>query len=51
MGPVDPTKTLYIQFGAPELVEGRAQDMHRKIVAFILQNLRAWGAQVYSNVS
>ncbi|MGA7146119.1 MAG: lysophospholipid acyltransferase family protein [Desulfobacterales bacterium] len=51
MGPVDPTKTLYIKFGAPELVEGRAQDMHRKIVAFILQNLRAWGAQVYSNVS
>jgi 1-acyl-sn-glycerol-3-phosphate acyltransferase len=51
MGPVDPTKTLYIKFGEPELVEGKAQDMHRKVIAFILQNLRAWGAKVHSNVS
>jgi 1-acyl-sn-glycerol-3-phosphate acyltransferase len=47
MGPVDPTKTLYIKFGKPVYVEGKAQDMHRKVIAFILQNLRAWGAQVY----
>jgi 1-acyl-sn-glycerol-3-phosphate acyltransferase len=51
MGPVDPTKTLYIKFGNPELVEGKAQDMHRKVIAFILQNLRAWGAQADSNIS
>lgn len=51
MGPVDPTKTLFIKFGEPELVEGKAQGMHRKVIAFILQNLRAWGAQVHSNVS
>ncbi|MGA8180033.1 MAG: lysophospholipid acyltransferase family protein [Desulfobacterales bacterium] len=51
MGPVDPTKTLYIKFGNPELVEGKAQDMHRKVIAFILQNLGAWGAQVDSNIS
>jgi 1-acyl-sn-glycerol-3-phosphate acyltransferase len=51
MGPVDPTKTLYIKFGNPELVEGKAQDMHQRVIAFILQNLRAWGAQVESNAS
>ena len=51
MGPVDPTKTLYIKFGKPELVEGKAQDMHRRVIAFILQNLRAWGAQVDSDLS
>ncbi len=47
MGPVDPSKTLFIKFGEPELVEGKSQDMHRKVIAFILQNLRAWGAQVH----
>jgi 1-acyl-sn-glycerol-3-phosphate acyltransferase len=46
MGPVDPTKTLYIKFGNPELVEGKAQNMHQRVIAFIAQNLRAWGAQV-----
>jgi 1-acyl-sn-glycerol-3-phosphate acyltransferase len=51
MGPVDPTKTLYIKFGKPVFVEGKAQDMHQRVVAFILQNLRAWGAQVHSNLS
>jgi 1-acyl-sn-glycerol-3-phosphate acyltransferase len=51
MGPVDPTKTLYIKFGNPEWVEGKAQGMHRRIIAFILQNLREWGAQVDSKVS
>ena len=51
MGPVDPTKILYIKFGKPELVEGKAQDMHQRVIAFILQNLREWGARVYSNIS
>jgi 1-acyl-sn-glycerol-3-phosphate acyltransferase len=51
MGPVDPTKILYINFGNPELVEGKAQDMHQSVIAFILRNLREWGAQVNSKVS
>jgi 1-acyl-sn-glycerol-3-phosphate acyltransferase len=50
MGPVDPTKTLYIKIGEPELVERKAQDIHRRVITFIAQNLREWGAQVNSNV-
>ena len=51
MGPVDPTKTLYINFGYPELVEGKAQNIHQRVIAFILNNLREWGAQVNAKVS
>ena len=51
MGPVDPDKTLYIKIGEPELVEGKAQDMHQRVIAFILRNLRGWGAQVDSKLS
>jgi len=48
MGPVDPRKTLYFKFGAPLEVEGNGQDAHRKVVAFIESNLKAWGGQVSS---
>jgi 1-acyl-sn-glycerol-3-phosphate acyltransferase len=49
MGPVDPAKTLYINFGKPVFAEGKAQDINRRVIAFISQNLSAWGAKVYSN--
>lgn len=50
MGPVDPSKKLYIKFGEPMLVEGKGQVIHQKIIAFISKNLNAWGAQVYPNM-
>jgi 1-acyl-sn-glycerol-3-phosphate acyltransferase len=46
MGPVDPSKEIYIKFGDPITVEGTGQITHRKIVAFIAENLTAWGATV-----
>lgn len=49
MGPVDPSKTLYIKFGEPMFVEGKGQVIHQKIVAFISKNLTAWGARVLSH--
>jgi len=50
MGPVDPSKKLYIKFGEPMFVEGKGQVIHQKIIAFISKNLNAWGAQVYPNI-
>jgi 1-acyl-sn-glycerol-3-phosphate acyltransferase len=46
MGSVDPSKEIYIKFGDPITVEGTGQITHRKIVAFIAENLTAWGATV-----
>ena len=50
MGPVDPSKKLYIKFGEPMFVEGKGQVIHQKIVAFISKNLNAWGAQIHPNM-
>jgi 1-acyl-sn-glycerol-3-phosphate acyltransferase len=50
MGPVDPSKKLYIKFGEPMFVEGKGQVIHQKIIAFISENLKAWGAQVHPNI-
>jgi len=50
MGAVDPSKKLFIKFGEPMAVEGKAQEIHRKIIEFISENLRAWGAQVYRDL-
>jgi 1-acyl-sn-glycerol-3-phosphate acyltransferase len=46
MGPVDPSKEIYIKFGEPIPVEGNGQAAHRQIVTFITENLNAWGAKV-----
>ena len=46
MGPVDPSKEIYIKFGEPISVEGSGQVAHQKIVGFITENLTAWGAKV-----
>ncbi|MBW2492741.1 MAG: 1-acyl-sn-glycerol-3-phosphate acyltransferase [Deltaproteobacteria bacterium] len=50
MGPVDPSKKLYVKFGEPMFVEGKGQVIHQKIVEFISKNLNTWGAQVHSNM-
>ena len=50
MGPVDPSKKLYIKFGEPMFVEGKGQAIHQKIIEFISKNLKAWGAKVYPNI-
>jgi len=46
MGPVDPSKTLYLKFGEPVTVQKGGRAAHRAVVDFIKQNLRAWGAVV-----
>lgn len=50
MGPVDPTKKLYIKIGEPMLVEGNGQAIHQKIIQFISKNLNSWGAGVHPNM-
>jgi len=50
MGSVDPSKKLYIKFGEPMFVEGKGQVIHQKIIAFISQNLKTWGARVHQNM-
>lgn len=51
MGAVDPGKELYIKFGNPMFVEGKGQDIHKKVVKFIVENLKSWGVKVHPNVS
>jgi 1-acyl-sn-glycerol-3-phosphate acyltransferase len=51
MGAVDPDKELYIKFGNPMFVEGRGQDIHKKVVKFIIENLKSWDVKVYPNTS
>lgn len=46
MGPIDPSKTLYLKIGEPIPVEGGGRAAHRAVVDFIKQNLKAWGANV-----
>ena len=50
MGPVDPSKKLYIKFGEPMFVEGKGQVIHQKIITFISQNLKTWGARVHPDI-
>ncbi len=42
MGPVNPQKPVYIQFGDPMVVQGNGQATHRAIVDFIEAKLAAW---------
>ena len=46
MGPVDPNKTIFVEFGKPLRVEGNDIEIHRKIVGFIMENLKKWGGTV-----
>ncbi|MDD4072459.1 MAG: lysophospholipid acyltransferase family protein [Desulfobacterales bacterium] len=46
VGPVDPLKTIRFRFGKPMPVEGSGHATHLKVVAFIKDNLKRWGADV-----
>lgn len=46
MGPIDPSKILYLKIGEPISVEGGGRAAHWAVVDFIKQNLKAWGASV-----
>jgi 1-acyl-sn-glycerol-3-phosphate acyltransferase len=46
MGPVDPNKTIFVEFGRPILLEDNDFETHRKIVRFIVTNLKKWGGTV-----
>jgi 1-acyl-sn-glycerol-3-phosphate acyltransferase len=47
-GPVRRDRPVCIKFGEPVAVEGRGKTAHAKVVSFIVENLRAWGAPVAS---
>ena len=46
MGPVDPDKTIFVEFGAPHEVKDNGGETHRIIVQFIVDNLKKWGGTV-----
>jgi 1-acyl-sn-glycerol-3-phosphate acyltransferase len=46
MGPVDPGKTIFVEFGKPLEVKGNGSETHRIIVEFIVNNLKKWGGTV-----
>lgn len=48
MGPVDPGKTIFVEFGKPLEVKGNGSETHRIIVEFIISNLKKWGGRVES---
>ena len=46
MGPVDPDKTIFVEFGKSFEVKGNGSETHRIIVEFIINNLKKWGGMV-----
>lgn len=46
MGKIDPALKVYFCFGEPMVIEGRGNEQHEAITAFIVQKLKAWGGQV-----
>lgn len=45
-GPIQRGKPIHIRFGPPMAVRGTGREEHERIVAFIADNLRAWGGRV-----
>jgi 1-acyl-sn-glycerol-3-phosphate acyltransferase len=46
IGPIHPDKPIYLKFGQPMPVAGNGHATHQRVIEFISQNLRAWGAEV-----
>jgi 1-acyl-sn-glycerol-3-phosphate acyltransferase len=46
IGRIDPAKAVRIEFGAPLAVQGTGAAEHQRIVDFVRERLRAWGAAV-----
>lgn len=46
MGPVDPCKKIFVEFGKPLEVGGNDSETHRIIVEFIVNNLKKWGGTI-----
>ena len=46
IGPINPERPLYFKFGHPMPVVGNGHATHQRVVEFITNNLRSWGAEV-----
>ncbi|MBU0544163.1 MAG: 1-acyl-sn-glycerol-3-phosphate acyltransferase [Proteobacteria bacterium] len=46
MGPVEPDKTIFVEFGVPLQLKDNDSETHRKIVRFIVNNIKKWGGIV-----
>ncbi len=49
VGRINPDLALYFKFGEPMLVTGNGHATHQRVVEFITQNLKQWGAEVKMN--
>lgn len=46
IGRINRKKTICFKFGEPLMVDGNHREVHKKVVNFIAENLREWGAKV-----
>lgn len=49
VGPINPDLAIYFKFGKPIPVTGNGHATHQRVVEFITQNLKQWGAGVRMN--
>jgi 1-acyl-sn-glycerol-3-phosphate acyltransferase len=42
-GRIDPSKKVYIAFGAPLMIQNRGAEEHKQIIAFIQEQMQQWG--------
>ncbi|MDH4161224.1 MAG: 1-acyl-sn-glycerol-3-phosphate acyltransferase [Nitrospirota bacterium] len=45
-GKIDPEKKVHFTFGEPMTIQGRGDEEHEKIIAFITGHLKEWGGQI-----
>jgi len=46
MGPVDPCKTIFVEFGKPLEIKDNDSETHLIILEFIVNNLKKWGVTI-----
>jgi 1-acyl-sn-glycerol-3-phosphate acyltransferase len=46
IGPINPKRPIYFKFGDPIPVVGNGHATHQRVVEFITENLKSWGAEV-----
>lgn len=46
VGPVDASRTIHLEFGAPIPIEGKGKAQHETVIRFIEERLRKWGAEI-----
>ena len=51
IGPVDMSKTAYFKFGPAIMPQGNGREAQEKIIAFLVENLKAWGVESEARIN